>query len=104
MNKQQMEYLMPTVAKSQITPDAIEARYARLSYEGDGLWDVWIRHKDCDEGVMLSSRKLSAILFAIDLPADRLSDEAVLEMTTAQVEQYAKVLGIRARRNDAKIH
>ena len=100
--KQAMELLLPKVAKSQITPDGVEGKYAALTYEGRDQWDVWVRHTNCDSGEVLTERKLSAIIKAIGLPVFKLTGEALLEMTTAQVLQFASVLGLKARRSDSK--
>ncbi|MDA9580946.1 hypothetical protein N9S00_07025 [Luminiphilus sp.] len=96
--KQRLESLLPEIAKSVITADGVEGNFCTLTPEDDGTWDVWIRHKDFGTGEILGTGKVNNILRAIDLPARRLTGEAILNMTSEQIMTHRKVLGLKKRR------
>lgn len=96
--KANLEALLPTVSKSAITSEGVTGKFCLLTYDGNNQWDVWVRHADYATGETLSERKLSAILNAIPLKANRLTGEAILTMTSEQVMEHAETLGLRKRR------
>lgn len=105
VTKQELQAMLPTVAKSAISAEAdqVIGKYVTATYEENGRWDVWVRSPEFMQGAVLSERKLSAILNAMpaDLPVRRLAGEAVLELSTSQLLEAQKPLGIRNRRADA---
>ena len=98
--KQQLHEMLPDVATSafDVHEQTVEGTYALATYEGGDRWDVWVRSEDLYAG--LSERKLSAILSKCPAGAkvDRLTGEAVLKMSSEQLNAYKGALGIRKRR------
>lgn len=100
--KQRLESLLPSIAKSVITADGVEGNFCTLTPEDDGTWDVWIRHKDFGTGEILGTGKVNNILRAIDLPARKLTGEAILSMTSEQIMTHRTALGLKKRRPPPK--
>ena len=82
----------------------ITGKFAFASYNGDGLWDVWLRN-EADLAKGLSARKLTNLISAIEAelgpragPLRRLDGEAVFTaMPTDALLIIAPFLGIRRR-------
>ena len=103
--KAELHTLLPNVAKSAFDAVAEEVigKYVTAAYEGNDQWDVWIRSPEFMQGATLSKRKLNAILKAMpeEVPVRLLEGEAVLKLSSSQLSEAQKPLGIRNRRADA---
>lgn len=83
----------------------VTGKYAFATYNGAGVWDVWLRNED-DLAKGLGARKLNNIIDAISSlkntrtgPLRRLDGEAVYErVDTETLLRIAPLLGIRKRR------